>query len=79
MDEDKEYNAEKQYNLKNKIYEVQPGDTLSEISLETDIPLDRIIEMNEMLEDENSTIRVGDELIITIPEPELSVLHLFWM
>lgn len=58
---------------KNKIYEVQPGDTLSEISLETDIPLDRIIEMNEMLEDENSTIRVGDELIITIPEPELSV------
>lgn len=58
---------------KNTIYEVQPGDTLSEISLETDIPLDRIIEMNEMLENENSTIRVGDELIITIPEPELSV------
>ncbi len=58
---------------KNQIYEVQPGDTLSEISLATDIPLDRIIEMNEMLEDENSTIRVGDELIITIPEPELSV------
>ena len=29
--------------------------------------------MNETLEDENSTIRAGDELIITIPEPELSV------
>lgn len=58
---------------KNTIYEVQSGDTLSEISLKTEIPLDRIIEMNETLEDENSTIRVGDELIITIPEPELSV------
>lgn len=58
---------------KNTIYEVQAGDTLSEISLKTEIPLDRIIEMNEILEDENSTIRVGDELIITIPEPELSV------
>lgn len=58
---------------KNSIYEVQSGDTLSEIALKVDIPLDRIIDMNEMLEDENSTIRVGDELIITIPEPVLSV------
>lgn len=58
---------------KNTIYEVQPGDTLSEISLATEIPLDRIIEMNDTLENENSTIRAGDELIITIPEPELSV------
>lgn len=58
---------------KNTVYEVQEGDTLSEISLSTEIPLDQIIEMNETLEDENSTIRAGDELIITIPEPELSV------
>lgn len=60
---------------KNSIYEVVEGDTLSEISLKTDIPLDKIIEMNENLEDENSTIRVGDELIITIPEPTLSVVR----
>lgn len=60
---------------KNIIYEVVEGDTLSEISLKTDIPLDKIIEMNETLEDENSTIRVGDELIVTIPEPELSVVR----
>ncbi len=58
---------------KNTVYEVQSGDTLSEISLATEIPLDRIIEMNDTLENENSTIRAGDELIITIPEPELSV------
>lgn len=55
------------------IYEVVEGDTLSEIAIKTNIPMDSIIEMNENLEDENSTIRVGDELVITVPEPELSV------
>lgn len=55
-------------------YEVVSGDTLSEISLKVNIPMDKIIEMNsETLENENSTIRVGDKLFITVPEPELSV------
>lgn len=56
-----------------KIYEVQAGDTLSEISLNNNIPLETIIELNDSLEDENSTIQIGEELIITSPEPELSV------
>ncbi len=59
----------------NAIYEVQSGDTLSEISIKVNIPIDRLIEMNDSLKDENSTIRVGQELIITIPEPELSVIR----
>ena len=47
---------------------------LSEISIKVNIPIDQIIAMNsETLTDENSTIRVGDKLIITVPEPELSV------
>ncbi len=55
-------------------YEVVAGDTLSEIAIKVNIPMDKIIEMNShMLENENSTIRIGDKLIITIPEPELSV------
>lgn len=55
-------------------YEVVAGDTLSEISIKVNIPMDKIIEMNsEILENENSTIRIGDKLIITVPEPELSV------
>lgn len=55
-------------------YEVVSGDTLSEISIKVNIPMDKIIEMNsETLENENSTIRVGDKLVITVPEPELSV------
>ena len=44
---------------KNEIYEVVSGDTLSEISIKTNIPLDKLIELNETLEDENSTIRVA--------------------
>lgn len=58
---------------KNEVYEIQSGDTLSEISIATNIPLDRLIEMNDSLDDENSMIRVGDELIITVPEPALTV------
>lgn len=59
---------------KNGVYEVQSGDTLSEIAITTNIPLDKLIEMNDTLEDERSTIRPGDELIVTVPEPELTVL-----
>lgn len=55
-------------------YEVVSGDTLSEISIKVNIPMDKIIEMNsELLENENSVIHIGDKLIITVPEPELSV------
>lgn len=55
-------------------YTIQAGDTLSEIAINVNIPVDEIVEMNsDKLEDENSTIREGDTLIITVPEPELSV------
>lgn len=58
----------------NTVYEVVSGDTLSEIAIKTDIPMDRLVAMNgDLLENENSTLHIGDELIITIPKPELSV------
>ncbi len=60
---------------KNDVYEVVSGDTLSEIAIKTNIPMDKLIEMNDSLEDENSMIRVGDELIITVPEPKLAVVR----
>ncbi|MCR4691529.1 MAG: M23 family metallopeptidase [Lachnospiraceae bacterium] len=56
-----------------KIYEVQAGDTLSEIAINTETPLETLIALNESLEDENSTIRDGQELIITSPVPPLSI------
>lgn len=64
-----------QEELKNEVYEVVSGDTLSEIALKTNIPMDKLIEMNDSLEDERSLIRAGDELIITVPEPKLTVVR----
>ncbi len=58
-----------------QIYEVQAGDTLSEISITVGIPMETIVEMNgHILDNVNSTLNIGDELIITVPEPELSVI-----
>ena len=58
-----------------QIYKVKSGDTLSEISIEVNIPMDDIIAMNDSLEDENTTLHIDQELIITVPEPELSVVR----
>ena len=58
---------------KNVVYEVQSGDTLSGISMAMDIPMEKIISLNDAIEDENSMIRVGQEIIITNPEPPLSI------
>lgn len=58
---------------KNAIYEVQSGDTLSQIAEKVDIAMDKIIELNDDIENELSMIRVGQEIIITQPEPPLSV------
>lgn len=56
------------------IYTVQSGDTLFGISLANNIPITDLIEMNEALTDENSTIRIGQELVLTVPEPKLAVV-----
>ncbi len=58
---------------KNVIYEVVSGDTLGGIAYANDLTIEKLVEMNDTIENENSMIRVGDELIVTIPEPELSV------
>lgn len=58
---------------KNQIYEVVSGDTLSKIAIENNLTIEKLIAMNEGIQSEDSTIRVGDEIIVTVPEPELSV------
>lgn len=58
------------------IYKVESGDTLSQICLTNNIPMDDLIAINDALEDENTMIRVGQELVITVPEPDLSII---WM
>ena len=59
----------------NEIYEVVAGDTLSGIVDKTNIPMDKIIELNDFIKNENTTLHIGDEIIITVPEPELSVIR----
>lgn len=56
------------------IYKVVSGDTLSQICLTNNIPMDELITINDALEDENTIIRVDQELVITVPEPELSIM-----
>lgn len=58
---------------KNAIYEVQSGDTLSQIAELVNIPMDKIVSLNDAIESETSTIRAGQEITITQPEPPLSV------
>lgn len=55
------------------IYTVVSGDTLSGIAMKVNIPMETIVEMNDTLESVNSILHIGDELLITVPEPELSV------
>jgi murein DD-endopeptidase MepM/ murein hydrolase activator NlpD len=57
-----------------KIYKVVSGDTLSQICLANDIPMEELIAINDSLESENTLIRVDQELIINVPEPELSII-----
>lgn len=60
---------------KDVIYKVKSGDTLGGISVETGIPLEDIIAMNDALENENSTIQIDQELVISIPKPTLIVSY----
>ncbi|MCR5280011.1 MAG: M23 family metallopeptidase [Lachnospiraceae bacterium] len=57
------------------IYEVVAGDTLSAIANKTGITIDEIIALNEDIKNVNSIIRIGDEITVTVPQPELSVRY----
>lgn len=59
---------------KNKIYEVKSGDSLSVIAENYNTTVANLVAINEGLENADSIIRVGDELTVTVPEPELSVI-----
>ena len=59
---------------KNKIYEVKSGDSLSMIAENYNTTVDNLVAINEGLDNAESIIRVGDELTVTVPEPELSVV-----
>ncbi len=59
---------------KNKIYEVKSGDSLSVIAENYNTTVENLVAINENIDNEDSVIRIGDELTVTVPEPELSVI-----
>lgn len=58
---------------KNEIYEVQSGDTLSTIANSHGLYVKDVLALNAGLSD-TTMLHVGDELIITVPQPELTVV-----
>ena len=60
---------------KSKIYEVVSGDTLGGIAQKNDMTIEDIISLNASITDASSMLRVGDEITISSPEPELSVIR----
>ena len=58
---------------KNQTYEVQPGDTLSVIANSRGYYVDEVLALNPGLT-MDATLHLGDEIVISVPEPELSVL-----
>lgn len=57
----------------NKIYEVVSGDCLSVVAEKNSTSISKIVDINEYLE-EDSVLQIGDEIVVTVPEPELSVI-----
>ena len=60
---------------KSKVYVVESGDTLGVVAEKNGTTVANLIAMNpDRISSESSMLRVGDELKVTSPEPELSVL-----
>ena len=55
------------------VYEVVSGDCLSTIAEDFDMSMSELIELNDYLT-EDSVIYVEDDIVVTVPEPELSVV-----
>lgn len=58
---------------KNEIYEVQSGDTLSTIANGHGLYVKDVLALNSGLS-ENTVLQIGDEIVITVPQPELTIM-----
>ena len=57
----------------NQVYIVEPGDCLALVAQQQEMKLARLLELNGF-ENEGEILHVGDELIISVPEPPLSII-----
>ena len=58
---------------KNEIYEVQSGDTLSTIANGHGLLVKEVLALNSGMT-ERTVLHIGDEIIITVPQPELTIM-----
>ncbi len=58
---------------KNEIYEVKAGDSLSTIANNHGLYVKEVLALNSGLS-ESTVLQIGDEIIITVPQPELTVM-----
>ncbi len=58
---------------KNEIYVVKSGDTLSTIANGHGLYVKEVLALNSGLS-ENTVLQIGDEIIITVPQPELTIM-----
>lgn len=60
---------------KSKIYVVESGDTIGVVAQKNGLTIDELLAMNSgTLQNENTMLHIGDELKVTSPEPELSIV-----
>lgn len=60
---------------KSKVYVVESGDTIGVVAQKNNLSVDQLVAMNsDVISGEDSMIHPGDELKVTSPEPELSIL-----
>jgi len=52
---------------------VVSGDCLSVVAEKNNMTVARLLELNDHM-DENTVLQIGDEIVVTVPQPELSVL-----
>ncbi|MCI2049076.1 MAG: peptidoglycan DD-metalloendopeptidase family protein [Lachnospiraceae bacterium] len=62
-------------NEQQQIYEVKQNDTLSGIAEMYGITLDELLTLNPNYSSSSAILRVGDEITVTSPQPELSVSY----
>jgi murein DD-endopeptidase MepM/ murein hydrolase activator NlpD len=56
------------------IYTVQSGDTLSQIAQAYNLSTSELVELNDGLS-QDGVIGIGDEIVVTVPTPELSIVY----
>ncbi|VDN48046.1 conserved protein of unknown function [Petrocella atlantisensis] len=56
-----------------KLYTVVSGDAPSTIAASNSMPLDQLYDLNPGLEENTLNMKIGDELVVMVPEPELSI------